>query len=149
MLDPSGCVGTDLHHLFDRRGVEGRQKGLLLCQPECGEAHKVGGETGEVLLEQERLRRTDLEMVHLEDIFAFLDASLNGLTAVVAVKPAIQVSSGIIITEMHKHRVAYALADLVASQGEIDWIGEVAVSRAVRPSRKSGVAAHSLPDSLW
>ena len=92
---------------------------LLLCEPKSGKAHEVGSKAGEVLLKQERLRRSDLEMVHLEDVLAFLDAGLNGLAAVVTMEPTIQIGGDIVITVVHKHGMAHGLAGLIASQGEI------------------------------
>ena len=146
MLDPGRRVGTNLDHLFDRTSVERRLMDLLLCQPETGKADEVGCEAGKVFLKQERLRRTDLEVVHLEDIFAFLDARLDGLAGVVAMKPAIQIGADIFLAVMDKDGISYILASLIASQSEIDRVGEVAASRGIGPRSERCIAAHLLPD---
>ena len=52
---------------------------MLLGQPVGSEAHEVGRKASEMLLEQESLGRADLEMMHLEDVLAFLDTGFNGL----------------------------------------------------------------------
>ena len=76
-------MSTDLNHLLDTGSVEGRRFDLLLGEPVTSKTDKIGGESGATLLEQESLGGADLEMMHLEDILAFLDASLNGLAGVV------------------------------------------------------------------
>ena len=72
---------------------------LLLPKPESGKADEVGSKGRKMLLEAKCLRGADLEMMHLEDVFAFLDAGLNRLTTIIPVKPLLQVE-GIIKGEI-------------------------------------------------
>jgi len=49
-------------------------------QPVSGPAHQVGGEDGKILLQKQRGLRTHFEMMPLEDVVTFFDASLNRLS---------------------------------------------------------------------
>ena len=123
--DPGRSVGTNLDHVLDRLGVDRSRLRLLTGQPKGGVANEIGSETGEVFLQLQRLRSANLQMVHLEDGFAFFDASFDGLTTIVRMKPGRKVAGHIIVTIVQEHRMATCIAKLVVSQGDVERIGEI------------------------
>ncbi len=70
-----GGVANDLHHLFHGGYSDLREVVLLLRKPVGGKANKVGGEAGQGFLQLQSGRRADFEMVHFENVFAFLNVT--------------------------------------------------------------------------
>src|SRR6266545_2003906 len=88
-------------------------------------------------------------MMHLEDIFALLDAGLNGLASVVGMKPTGEILRHIVIPVMEQDSMTHCLTGLIASQGHIDGIDERVIDRCLAPSGERGIATDPLPATFW
>ncbi len=62
---------------------------------------KICGEKSKLFLQVDGSSRADFEVVHLEYMFAFFDASFNNLACVVLVKPFKQIIGNWMATEVN------------------------------------------------
>jgi len=143
-------VSSDLDQLF-HFGVSGilpgnRDLRALLGQPTSSPAHKIGGEDRKLLLEKESRGRADLQVVHGEHIFAFLDARLDGLASIVTVKPAGEIGGNRIMAEVQQRAVPDGLAGVETLQGYVNGIREIREA-FVSPGQHLSIVAHLHPTS--
>lgn len=66
-------------------------------------------------------------MMHLKDIFALFDTSLNCLTAVAGMKPTTQVNHDIHLAVVEQRRPLHGVTGVVMEQSDIAWIGKIAI----------------------
>ena len=78
--------------------------------------------------------------MHLEDVLALLDASLDGLTTVVRMKPAVEVVHDIVITVVEQEGMAHLVTSGIASQRHVEWVDEAVIdSGLAAASRRLGI----------
>ena len=139
---------SHLHQGFDTGGERLEPLPRLLValrtEPVGGPADEVGGESGKLFLQPERWGAADLEMMHLEDAFAFLDAGLDGLPGVVVGKPGRQIRGHPIRTEVQQHAVTQGLTRIEALQSDIDRV-RTPFQLLVGPRDHLGVVTHVRP----
>jgi len=149
-VHPGRSVSSDLDQLF-HFGVSGilpgnRDLWALLGQPTSSPAYKIGGEDRKLLLEKESRGRADLQVVHGEHIFAFLDARLDGLASIVTVKPAGEIGGNRIMAEVQQRAVPDGLAGMETLQGHVNGIREIREA-FVSPGQHLSIVAHLHPTS--
>ena len=84
-------------------------------------------------------------MMHLEYVFALFDTSLNGLATIVGMEPIIQVRDGIGLAVMKQRGPLHGVTGVVMEQGDIYWIGEIAIYSRMAPGSHGGIVAHLGP----
>ena len=109
-------MGTNLNHLLNQGNRQGQGGLLLLSKPGYSGAYKVSGEGGKLLLKHQGCGAANLEVVHLKDILALLDARFNGLTSVVAMKPAVQVAGDRLLSIVKENGMPVGFPGLIARQ---------------------------------
>ena len=87
-------MGGDLHLFFDAH--LGKRESMLiwlgmLIDPNRCPADKVGGKNGHGFLQVNGGFGTYFQPMEIEDLFRFLDASLDGLASIVLAKPSRQI----------------------------------------------------------
>jgi hypothetical protein len=114
-------------------------------EPMGGPTDKVGCESGKVFLQEQRGFGTDLQVLHLKDLFAFFDTRFDGLAAVAGLKPSWQVGSDGILSVVEHHTEPLRIPGVEALQCKVQRIGKV-LHRHRRPGGHFRVMPDLRPD---
>jgi hypothetical protein len=87
----------------------------LVGKPVCSPTDKVGSENDHTFLQVDRWLGTHLDVMQMENAFAFLDPSFNGLSAVVVFEPLGQVFGDRVIARVQQGTVLEFLSGVETS----------------------------------
>ena len=143
-------MGSDLNLGFDAGNDAGGPVFWLLAtvrsDPAVSPADEVGGKGCELLLQPKCRGCADLEVMHLEDRFAFFDARFNGLPVIVGGEPGGQVCGDPLPAKVHQAAMADRRAGVKPLQRHIERVrtgGQVLVG----PGHHLGIVADDRPCS--
>src|SRR3990172_9540328 len=108
-------MGSDLHLLLDTH--LGEEKSMLillgvLVDPDRCPADEVGSENGHGFLQVNGRFGTHFQPVEIENLFGFLNASLDSLASIVLVNPGGQISCHSCLAEMCQGAVLLCLSGI-------------------------------------